>query len=75
MRYDIADSYVSIANPTHRYVGIKEIQGAGLDSTREGSEVNLLTRLPQSRYGSAAPQRGNCAAQILVSDAVKPPER
>lgn len=75
MRYDLADSYVWLANPAHRYVGIKEIQGTGLDNTREGSDVNLLTRLPQSRYGAAAPERGNCAAQILVSDAVKPPER
>jgi hypothetical protein len=75
MRYDIADSNVSIANPTHRYVGIKEIQGAGLDNTPEGSDVNLLARLPQSRYGSAAQGRGACQAQILVSDAIKPPAR
>jgi hypothetical protein len=75
MRYDLADSYVSLANPAHRYVGIKEIQGAGLDSTPEGSDVNLLNRLPQPRYGSAAEGRGNCASQILVSDAVEAPDR
>jgi hypothetical protein len=75
MRYDIADSYVSLANPTHRYVGIKEIQGAQLDNSSHGQDVNLPTRLPQPRYGSAAQGRGVCQAQILVSDAIKPPAR
>jgi len=75
MRYDIADSYVSIHNPSHRYVGIKEIQGAGLDSSAQGQDVNLLTRLPQPRYGSAADGRGNCRAQILVNDMVGPTPR
>jgi hypothetical protein len=75
MRYDIADSYESIANPAHRYVGIKEIQGAQLDNSALGQDVNLTTRLPQSRYGSAAEGRGVCQAQILVNDMVKPPAR
>jgi hypothetical protein len=75
MRYDIADAYQSTHNPNHRYVGIKEIQGAGLDNTREGSGVNLPTRLPQPRFGSAAEGRGACQAQILVNDMVKPPAR
>jgi hypothetical protein len=75
MRYDIADSYVSIANPAHRYVGIKEIQGVRLCHVQDGGSVNARGRSPQSRYGPAAPERGDCASQLLVSDAVKPPAR
>jgi hypothetical protein len=75
MRYDIADSYVSITNPSHRYVHIEEIQGAGLDNTAEGDHVNAFDWVPQSRYGKAAENRGNCQSQILVNDMVPPPAR
>jgi hypothetical protein len=59
MRYDIADSYESIANPAHRYVGIKEIQGVRLCHVQDGGSVNARGRSPQSRYGPAAPGRVN----------------
>jgi hypothetical protein len=42
---------------------------------QDSGGVNAWARGPQSRYGPAAPERGDCASQLLVSDAVKPPER
>ena len=75
MRYDIADTYVSNANPDHRFVNFKEAQGTGLCSQEEGVAANASSHKPQSRFGSAAPNRGSCARQILVSDAVAAPPR
>lgn len=75
IRYDISDSYVSRANPNDRFVGFREVPGAGLCDTTEGASVNSPARTPQSRYGPAAPARGNCLGQILVNDAVTPPKR
>lgn len=75
MRYDIADSYISKANASDRYVGIREIPGARACDTTEGISVNQPGRTPQSRYGLAAAGRGKCANQLLVNDRVNPAAR
>lgn len=74
MRYFVADAYEGNPDATRRYV-THEHSGAGLCSDPSGSGVNDPARDPQSRFGAAAENRGDCAHQILVSDAVEAPKR
>ncbi len=46
--------------------------GIEICTARGGTGVNSPNRAPQSRYGDAAENFGNCAAQICVNDAVPP---
>ena len=52
-----------------------ESAGAAICSQTAGTGVNEKDREPQPRYGDAAPNRGNCASQVLVTDAVTAPTR
>ena len=76
MRYDTSWAYISDADPNMRYfVKDTEKRGATLCDSPAGTGVNALGRNPQSRYGGAAPGRGDCMHQICVNDAVSPPLR
>lgn len=74
MRYDVAGGYKSLRDADARYVSA-EGTGREICHVTEGTGVNEVARLPQSRFGDSAASRGNCAAQILVNDAVTPPVR
>ncbi|MGJ5818034.1 hypothetical protein [Paludibaculum fermentans] len=74
MRYDAAKGYPSQTDPDLRYRS-DEIPGHQLCNTTAGTGVNDPGHQPQSRFGPAAPNRGNCAGQILVNDAVQAPVR
>jgi hypothetical protein len=44
------------------------VTGIGLCSTNKGDGINAPGHMPQPRYFDAAPNRGNCKAQICVCD-------
>ena len=70
MRYDVSQAYESDSAVSVRYFISGEKVGKGLCTSARGTGVNQEGRIPQSRYGPASEGRGNCAAQILVTDAV-----
>ena len=74
MRYDESNAYVSKNDPNLRYT-VRETTGYQICRRESGTGVNEAGRTPESRYGDAAPGRGNCAGQVLVNDAVEPPKR
>ena len=74
MRYFVAGAYEGNPDATRRYI-TSERFGAGLCSDPSGSGVNDPGRDPQSRFGAAAENRGDCTHQVLVSDAVDAPSR
>ncbi len=69
MRYDNMNAYVSSNLPHTRYRADEQV-GFEMCSSPVGTGVNKADRLPESRYGDAAPYRGDCVHQILVNDAV-----
>ena len=75
MRYDNARGYFSKADPTAIYLVDSEAAGLSLCTQSQGTGINDAGRLPQARYGDAAPGRGNCRGQILVNDNVAAPRR
>ena len=76
MRYDTADAYVMKTFVGFRYTFYPdEVPGAGLCDSAAGTNVNASSRQPQSRYGDAAAERGDCKHQIVVNDAVTPKKR
>jgi len=76
MRYDDAEGYTPQAGPANaRYHSGSEPAGFGLCTQSAGAGVNDANHQPQSRYGNAAENRGNCAGQILVNDGVSAPTR
>lgn len=74
MRYFSSQAYVSSDDTTIRF-RVQEAPGATLCTASNGTGVNDAGRNPQSRYGSAAAGRGNCKAQILVTDTAQAPSR
>jgi hypothetical protein len=76
MRYDSSWAYVSEDDPSVRYyVQGDEERGNMLCATSAGTGVNDSRREPQSRYGPAGPNRGDCMHQICVSDLFVAPQR
>lgn len=75
MRYDCAETYVLRRQKNIRIWNFTEPVGGAFCKDATGTEVNRSGRPPQDRYGAAASGRGNCAAQILVNDAAKAPNR
>jgi hypothetical protein len=67
MRYYTSEAYRSAVNNKVRYL-VDEAPGLALCNSSKGSGVNAAGRSPQSRYGDAAANRGNCKAQLCVSD-------
>jgi hypothetical protein len=67
MRYDNAEAYRSKANLNDRYL-VTEVPGFTLCTSGTGTGVNEAGHAPQSRYGDAAANRGNCKGQICVND-------
>jgi hypothetical protein len=76
MRYDTSGGYIAKGKQGEnaRYK-VTEVSGMQLCSGSAGSGVNDANRSPESRYGDAAPGRGNCRGQILVNDAIPAPQR
>jgi hypothetical protein len=69
MRYDTAHAYRSKADPNEFYVyWDQEVWGDRLCASAEGNGCNSPTHQPQSRYGDAAPGRGNCLHKFVVND-------
>jgi hypothetical protein len=75
MRYDCSVTYQNRNQPIYRVMNFKEVPGATLCRTTDGTGVNAPSHAPAPRYGSASPGRGDCFHQILVSDAVEAPSR
>ena len=75
MRYHVSKAYPSSTDPRVRYELLREPVGDGLCTTGEGNGINARGHRPQPRYFSAAPKRGNCAAQIRVNDRGTAPVR
>jgi len=46
--------------------------GHGICRSADGTGINAPDHSPQSRYGAAAANRGNCLGQICVNDAIPP---
>ncbi len=70
MRYDVADGYIKESNiyllrGKALYV---ELSGINLCNSTIGTGVNSRKHKPMSRYGDAAPGRGDCIHQFCVSD-------
>lgn len=73
MRYGMAECYPSLTDPKVRYVVMeRNTPGSTLCTSPAGTGINATGHKPQSRYGAAAPGRGNCAGQICVNDAAHP---
>lgn len=69
MRYDCSDSYWRDDSSRYYLQGVdKEAVGQGLCSSPTGTGVNTAGRFPNSRYGDAAPDKGDCVDQICVND-------
>ncbi|MEW5975607.1 MAG: hypothetical protein AB1898_07355 [Acidobacteriota bacterium] len=70
MKYDIADAYAYLKRPadTRIWPSYLEPKGMMLCNSRDGVRSNHTLHKPHSRYGSAAPKRGYCIHQIVVSD-------
>lgn len=76
MRYDSAWAYPSLTEPNVRYyVKGEEERSVLFCSTHMGTGVNEAGREPQSRYGEAANQRGDCIHQMCVNDRITVPQR
>lgn len=75
MRYDDSDGYYSKSDGNTIYYTPGEPAGLGICTSAVGTGINDAGRLPQARYGDAAPGRGNCLGQLLVNDAVRAPRR
>ncbi|MEQ8278460.1 MAG: hypothetical protein RMA76_31945 [Deltaproteobacteria bacterium] len=74
MRYNNAETYVSMASASDRYL-ITQPMGSGLCMSPDGTGPNAPAHRPQSRFGAASAGRGSCRAQLLVTDAVAAPGR
>ncbi len=74
MRYFSSQAYVSSEDTTIRF-RVQEAPGATLCTASTGTGVNEPGRNPQARYSDAAAGRGNCKAQVLVTDAAQAPSR
>lgn len=70
MRYDVSYGYFQGPNIyLIRSKGdYKELSGINLCNSTIGTGVNSRNHKPVSRYGDAAPGRGNCIHQFCVSD-------
>ena len=76
MRYDDSWAYASTTEKNVRYyVKGDEHRDALLCATPLGSGVNDPAHEPQSRYGPAGPNRGDCLHQVCVNDLVTVPQR
>ena len=75
MRYDLARAYIAKSDHNLRYAIKKEHTGTSLCTSGNGVSTNASGHQPQSRFGSAKANRGNCAGQILVNDAIPAPRR
>ncbi len=78
MGYEVAEASIGSPNFQLRYVGWGGEFGPAatrLCSSPVGTSTNDPTRIPRSRFGDAAPGRGDCLHQILVTDAVVAPRR
>jgi len=75
MRYNNAETYIDREQPGKRYVFPAEPLGGQLCTSAEGDGVNDSDWSPQSRFSNAREDRGACASQILVTDAVTAPTR
>ena len=70
MRYVIAEAYQNISDLAHGRIlhDTKEPTGFELCNSPVGTVINDLMRNPQSRYGPADTNRGNCSRQFVISD-------
>jgi hypothetical protein len=70
MRYDIARGYIKDGNNVYlvRAAHYAELSGINLCNSTIGTGVNKRSHVPMSRYGDAAPGRGDCIHQFCVSD-------
>jgi hypothetical protein len=74
MRYNVSEAYVSSVLPSLRFYAA-EYPGTTLTDMVSGSGTNLSTHRPQSRYGDADLNLGNCSVQFCVNDNANPPPR
>lgn len=74
MRYYFAKFYEAKGREDTYYVVTPGTEPFGLQlcRTKEGTGVNALTHKPQSRYGDAGPQSGDCFSQVTPNDAIPP---
>jgi len=70
MRYGDKGVFYSDADPAVRYIPDQAQwqNRTAFCTDPHGTGVNAPGHRPQSRYGDAAPGRGNCAGQLLVND-------
>jgi hypothetical protein len=74
MRYHFSLNYKAQSNPAKRYF-TSEYPGAVLTGFAEGTYTNSNARSPQSRYGGATSNRGDCSNQLCLNDKVTPTPR
>jgi hypothetical protein len=80
MRYEFAAAYertkgLTGAPGTAFSVFSKNVAGDQICDTPNGTGTNAADRVPESRHGDAAPNRGDCRHQICVNDAIDHPAR
>jgi hypothetical protein len=69
MRYCVAEAYERVGSPSVRiYKGSGEMPGGKLCTSPAGTLFNHPLNSPQSRYGGADTNRGDCAHQFVISD-------
>ncbi|MDP3069290.1 MAG: hypothetical protein Q8N18_03330 [Opitutaceae bacterium] len=77
IRYYFSTIYQQQGDPFayYRVAPQSEPIGHGICRSADGTGINARDRSPQSRYGPAAANRGNCLGQICVNDAIPPKKR
>jgi hypothetical protein len=74
MRYYFAKFYPATGSSETYYMVTEGTEpfGLGICRSREGTGVNAPGHKPQSRYGSAGANDGDCFSQICPNDAIPP---
>jgi len=74
MRYYFAEFYPAQGKPLTFYQVTPETEPFGMELCRSkgGTGVNASSHRPQSRYGDAGTNGGNCFSQICPNDAIPP---
>lgn len=69
MRYNVAQAYERLGVPSDRIVhNGGEMPGGKLCRNGAGTLINHPSHSPQSRYGNALQNRGDCAHQFVIND-------
>lgn len=77
MRYYFSEIYPKKGDPRtyYRVTAHSEPVGHHICRAADGTGINEPNRQPQSRYGPADVNRGNCLGQLCVNDAIPPKKR